>query len=116
MSIMEQVYIAAVLWWAELDKLPLMGGITAMVVAVLRTHQQGRILWSESLLCGIFAAIASTCISFIGMLVGLELSVELVGFVSGAIGWYGTHKSVAFIEERYNRLSGGKDDSDSKEL
>ena len=98
MNIIEQVYAALVLWWADLDKLPLMSGITAMIVASLKMRSQGKIVWSEALLCGVFAAIATVCLSFLSALVGFDIPLEASSAVSGAIGWYGTARSVAFVE------------------
>lgn len=50
MTIIEQVYAATVLWWAGLDKFPIMSGVTTIVVATLRMRNEGRVLWSEALL------------------------------------------------------------------
>lgn len=112
-EIIEQVYVALALWWAEFDKLPLMSGITAMVVASLKMRSQGKIQWSEALLCGVFAVIATVSLGFLGALVGFDLPVEASSAISGAIGWYGTAKTVSFVEDKVKSRGGGANETDS---
>ena len=109
MNIIDQVYVALIAWWSEFDKLPLMSGITAMIVASLKMRSQGKIVWSEALLCGVFAAIATVCLSFLSAMIGFDIPVEASSAVAGAIGWYGTVRSVAFVE---NKMGGKNNDTD----
>lgn len=108
----EQVYVALALWWAELDKLPLLSGITAMVVASLKMRSQGQIQWSEALLCGVFAVIATVSLGFIGAILGFDVQPEASSAIAGAIGWYGTARTVKFVEDKVSRR-GGKDETNS---
>ena len=108
MNIIEQVYAATVLWWAGLDKFPITSGTTAMVVASLRMRNEGKVVWSEAILCGVFAMIATICLSFISLLLAMDIPLEVSSGVGGAIGWYGTDSTIKFIEKRLGRH---KDDS-----
>ena len=113
MNIIEQVYAATVLWWAGLDKFPITSGTTAMVVASLRMRNEGKVVWSEALLCGVFAMIATICLSFLSILLAIDIPQEVSSGVGGAIGWYGTARTINFIERRVGKGRHRKNDSDS---
>ena len=102
-QIIEQVYVATVLWWAGLDKFPITSGSTAIVVATLRMRNEGRVNWSEALLCGVFAMIATVCLSFISLLLAMDIPVEVSSGVGGAIGWYGTSRTIQYIENKVGK-------------
>lgn len=108
--IIEQIYAATVLWWSDLDKLPVLSGITATVVASLRMRSQGAIVWSEALLCGVFATIATVCLGFLSVLLAMDIPLEVSSGVGGAIGWYGTQRTAKYIENKLGR--GDYSDSD----
>lgn len=112
MNNVEQVYAAIVLWWSDFDTLPLLSSITATVVAILRMRNEGHVLWSEALLCGVFAAIATVSLSFISLLIGMDIPLEVSSGVGGAIGWYGTARSVKFIEDKIGGNRRGSDESE----
>lgn len=103
MDIIEQVYVATALWWARFDTFPVASGITAVVVAYLRMRNEGKVLWSEALLCGVFAAIATVCLGFLSVLIAIDIPIEVSSGVGGAIGWYGTKQTVEFIEDKVGR-------------
>lgn len=44
MSVIEQVINVTVLWWTRFDTLPVVSGITAVVVAYLRIRNEGRVI------------------------------------------------------------------------
>ena len=44
MSVIEQVIHNTVLWWARFDTLPVVSGITAIVVTHLRICNEGKVL------------------------------------------------------------------------
>lgn len=120
MNIVDQVYMALVYVWTELDKAAFSAGVIALVVAVLRMRKRGKVVWSEALLCGVFATIAIVGMQFILQIIGVPadgwLSTVTNGgatVVGAGIGWYGTDRSVGFIEDK---IKGDKDDSNSKEL
>lgn len=114
MNIIEQVYAATVLWWAGLDKFPITSGTTAIVVATLRMRSTGdRVVWSEALLCGVFAMIATVCLSFLSVLLAIDIPQEVSSGVGGAIGWYGTARTIHFIERKVGKRRSGYNDSDS---
>lgn len=100
MNIIEQVYAATVLWCVDLDKMPFLSGITAIVVAVLRMRSEGKVVWSEAVLCGVFACIATLCLSFLSLLLVIDIPLEVSSGVGGAIGWYGTTRTVKFLEDK----------------
>ena len=110
--IIEPVYAATVLWWYGLDKFPITSGVTAVVVASLRMHNEGKVLWGEALLCGVFAMIATVCLSFLSVLLAIDIPIEVSSGVGGAIGWYGTKHSITFIEGKLGRRN--KYDSDTE--
>ena len=112
MNIIEQVYAATVLWWAGLDKFPITSGTTAMVVATLRMRNEGRVVWSEALLCGVFAMIATVCLSFLSVLLTMDIPLEVSSGVGGAIGWYGTSRTINYIENKVGK--GSRYDSDKE--
>jgi hypothetical protein len=111
MSVIEQVYAAAVLWWIGLDKFPLMSGTTAMVVASLRMRSAGKFVWSEALLCGVFAILATVSLGFLSVLLVMDIPLEVSSGIGGAIGWYGTTRTVEFLESKL----GGKSNGSNKE-
>lgn len=103
MNIIEQVYAALVLWWAALDKFALTSGVTAMVVASLRMRSQGHIVWSEAILCGIFATLATVSLGFLSVLLVMDIPLEVSSGIGGAIGWYGTDRTIQFLEMKLGR-------------
>ena len=116
MNIVDQVYVGLVYMWSQLDKVIVGAAITAFVVAVLRMRKQGKIVWSEALLCGVFTTIALTGATFLIALLGLPSegwvnalanggSTVLAGF----IGWYGTERTVGYVENKI----GDKDETDN---
>lgn len=109
--IIEQIYAAAVLWWVGLDKFALTSGSTAMIVASLRMRSAGKFVWSEALLCGVFAILATVCLDFISIILVIDIPVEISSGIGGAIGWYGTHRTVEFLEHKI----GGKQNGLNKE-
>ena len=114
MNIIEQVYAATVLWWAGLEKFPITSGTTAVVVATLRMRSTaGRVVWSEALLCGVFAMIATVCLSFLSVLLAIDIPQEVSSGVGGAIGWYGTARTINFIERKVGKGRHRNNDSDS---
>lgn len=113
MNIIEQVYAASVLWWAGLDKFPITSGTTAIVVATLRMRNEGRVIWSEALLCGVFAMIATICLSFLSVLLAMDIPLEVSSGVGGAIGWYGTTRTINFLERKIGK--GRNRDNDSND-
>lgn len=102
-DIIEQIYAATVLWWAGLDKFPITSGTTAVVVASLRMRNEGKFIWSEALLCGVFAMIATVCLGFLSVLLAIDIPLEVSSGVGGAIGWYGTTRTIQYIELRLGR-------------
>lgn len=107
MNIIEQVYAATVLWWAGLDKFPITSGTTAIVVATLRMRStEHRVVWSEALLCGVFAMLATLCLGFINTMLVMEIPLEASSGIGGAIGWYGTTRTLLFLESKVHK--GGK--------
>lgn len=113
MNIIEQVYAATVLWWAGLDKFPITSGATAFVVASLRMRNEGKYKWSEALLCGVFAMIATVCLSFLSVLIAMDVPIEVSSGVGGAVGWYGTERSVQFIERKVSSRKRRQHDSNN---
>ena len=111
MNIIEQVYAATVLWWAGLDKFPITSGTTAMVVASLRMRSAGKFVWSEALLCGVFAILATICLGFLSVLLVMDIPLEVSSGIGGAIGWYGTVRTVEFLE---SKIGGRKNDSNQE--
>ena len=110
MNIVDQIYMALVYVWSELDKMVLGMGITAYVVAVLKGERRHR----EALLCGVFAMIAGTALTLIASFLGMSDNFVVSGggsLVAGAIGWYGTVRTVDKIEDK---LGGIKDGTDSE--
>lgn len=102
-DIIEHIYAATVLWWAGLDKFPITSGTTAVVVASLRMRNEGKFIWSEALLCGVFAMIATVCLGFLSVLLAIDIPLEVSSGVGGAIGWYGTTRTIQYIELRLGR-------------
>lgn len=111
MNIVDQVYIALVYIWSELDKMVVGMGLTAYIVAVLKGERKHR----EALLCGVFAMIAGTALTLVATFLGLapdNFAVSGGGsLVAGAIGWYGTVRTVDKIEDKFG---GSKDDSNKE--
>jgi len=101
--------------WSHLDKTIVSAMLTAVIVAVLRMKKAGRLSWAEAILCGVFCGIALLGLSFIGSLTGIIVPTALASsaapVIAGAIGWYGTERTVKFIEDKV-----GKDDPNEKEL
>lgn len=116
MNIVDWFYAVLIYIWSELDKVAVSTGLTALVVAVLRMRKRGKVLWSEALLCGIFGTIAILGIQFLLALIGVPsdgwLSLITTGgstVIGTAIGWYGTDRTVDFIEDK---MGGQKDETD----
>lgn len=107
MNIVDQIYMGLIYVWSHLDKVALEAGVTGLIVALLRMRKRGKIVWSEALLCGIFATIAYMGAAFIIALVGIPADSWLMHLTNGgstvvgaAIGWYGTERTVAFLEDK----------------
>lgn len=100
MNIVDQVYMALIYVWSELDKMVIGMGLTAYIVAVLKKERTHR----EALLCGVFAMIAGTALTLIAALFGFSPDNFAVSgggsLVAGAIGWYGTVKTIGKIESK----------------
>lgn len=118
MNIVDQVYMALIYVWSVVDKLALSAGVTAVVVAILRMRKRGKVLWSEALLCGVFATVAIIGLQFLISILGIPTDGWVQDIITGgntvigaAIGWYGTDKTVTFIEDK---VGGSKDDTDSE--
>lgn len=105
MNIVDQVYMALIYVWSELDKMVVGMGLTAYIVAVLKGERKHR----EALLCGVFAMIAGTALTLVATFFGIapdNFAVSGGGsLVAGAIGWYGTVRTVDKIEDKL----GGRD-------
>lgn len=122
MNIVDQIYFGLVYVWSSLDKLIMGAAATAFVVALLRTRKRdGKASWIEATLCGIFATIALIGFSFIapilvGILAGMGITINLpvdpsagvAGIIAGFIGWYGTERTIEFVEDN---LGGSKDET-----
>lgn len=115
MSIVDWFYACLIYVWSELDKAAITAGVISVVVASLRMRKRGKVVWSEALLCGVFATIAIVGMQFIVSLLGIPadgwVSTVTQGgstVIGGAIGWYGTDRTVEFAE---NKL-GGSDGTD----
>ena len=81
-----------------------------MVVATLRMRStEGRVVWSEALLCGVFAMLATLCLGFINTMLVMEIPLEASSGIGGAIGWYGTTRTLQFLESKVRK--GDKYDS-----
>lgn len=110
MNIVDQVYMLLIYVWSEVDKVAMSAGLTAFVVAVLRMRKHGKVIISEALLCGVFACIAITAITFIGMMLGVPPDNIIAqgggSLIAGAIGWYGTERTVGYVEDK---MGGSKD-------
>lgn len=117
MNIVDWFYAVLIYVWSELDKVALSASTSAIVVAVLRMRKHGKILWSEALLCGVFATIAIVGLQFILAILGLPSDGWVSAVVDGGstvigagIGWYGTERIVEFLEDKV----GDRDEQDTK--
>ena len=116
MNIVDWFYAVLIYVWSELDKAAATAGVISVVVALLRMRKRGKVVWSEALLCGVFATIAIVGIQFIVAVLGIPAD-GWVGTVThggstvigAAIGWYGTDRTVEYVE---NKL-GDKNETDS---
>ena len=108
MSALDQFYAALVYIWAKVDKDIVSAFLLAFTVSSLVMWQRKRYELSEALLCGVFAGIAVISLGFIGNLMGMQLPLEASSIISGAIGWYGTKRTVHFVEQR---VGGSRNDS-----
>lgn len=113
MNIVDWFYACLIYVWSEIDKVAFSAGVSALVVALLRMRSKGKVVWSEALLCGVFATIAIVGLQFVMTLLGLPSDGWVQSILAGgntvigaAIGWYGTEKTVSFIEDKV----GGSDD------
>ena len=108
MNIVDQVYMLLIYVWSEVDKMVIGMGLTAYIVAVLKGERRHR----EALLCGVFAMIAGTALTLIATFLGMQPDNFMVSgggsLVAGAIGWYGTDRTVSKIEDKI----GVSDDTD----
>lgn len=110
-------YACLIHLWSELDKPAATAGITAMVVAVLRMGKRGSVVWSEALLCGVFATVAIVGMHFITAVLGIPadgwVSTVTEGgstVIGSAIGWYGTERYVRFLETKAGYTNKEEDD------
>lgn len=117
MHIVDQIYVGLVYMWSQLDKVIVGAAITAFVVAVLRMKKLGKVKWAEALLCGIFAAIAVAGASFIISILGIpsdgllsEIAKGGSHVLAGFIGWYGTDRTVGYVEDKIKGDSNGQED------
>ena len=117
MNIVDQVYIALLYVWSELDKAAVTAGIISVVVAILRMRKRGKVVWSEALLCGVFATIAIVGLQFIVAVIGIHADGWVATATHGGstvigagIGWYGTDRTVEFLENKV----GGRDEQDTE--
>lgn len=101
MSITDYIISAVVYLWSVVDKNAIFGFLIAMTVSSLQGWKQGKFRIPESLLCGVFAAIGVTSAQFIGSATGLRIPDGAYAFVAGAIGYFGTDSTVAFIKSRF---------------
>lgn len=116
MNIVDWFY-AVLIVWSELNKVALSASTAAIVVAVLRMRKHGKVLWSEALLCGVFATITIVGLQFILAILGLPSDgwVHTVAdggstVIGAGIGWYGTERTVEFLENKV----GGRDEQESE--
>lgn len=111
MNMLDQFYAVLIYVWSGLDKMVVGAVLTSIVVAILRMKKAGKLSWAEALLCGVFCGISLLGLSFLGSLTGIvvpaALSASAAPVIAGAIGWYGTEKTVRYIENKI----GGSDDS-----
>lgn len=119
MNIVDWFYAVLIYVWSELDKVALSASASAIVVAVLRMRKHGKVLWSEALLCGVFATIAIVGLQFILAILGLPSDgwVSTVAHggstvIGAGIGWYGTERTVEFLENKVGGRDGQEDDRD----
>lgn len=117
MNIVDWFYTVLIYVWSELNKVALSASTAAIVVAVLRMRKHGKVLWSEALLCGVFATIAIIGLQFILAILGLPSDgwVNTVAdggstVIGAGIGWYGTERTVEFLEDKV----GGRDEQDTE--
>lgn len=118
----DQLYVALVYVLSELSKHAhiVVGGFLAMTISILKTAKEGRKQnISESILCGIFAAIALTGVGIITHLAtlvfnipeGVSIPPEFVtGFVGGLLGWYGTDRTIELLKG----MKKGKNNEDDR--
>ena len=111
MNIIDQVYVVLIYVWSGLDKMVVGSVLTSRVVATLRMKKAGKFSLAEAILCGVFCGIALMGLSFLssftGIVVPAALSASAAPVIAGAIGWYGTERTVRYIENKI----GGFDDS-----
>lgn len=115
MNIVDQVYMALIYVWSELDKAAVTAGIISVVVALLRMRKRGKVVWSEALLCGVFATIAIVGMQFIVAVLGIPVDGWVATVTQGGstvigagIGWYGTDRTVGYVE---NKLGGKNEET-----
>lgn len=115
MNIVDWIYACLVYIWSEIDKAALSSGLVAVVVAVLRMRKRGNVVWSEALLCGVFGTIAILSLQLLLGLIGLPadsawfvLAQTGATAIGAGIGWYGTDRTVEFLEDK---TGVNKDDS-----
>ncbi|UAW09860.1 holin [Acinetobacter phage APK16] len=110
MNIIDQVYAVLIYVWSGLDKLIVGAAATSFVVALLRTKKEdNKFSFIEALLCGIFTAIALVGMSFLGTLTGIivpeTLTAGAAHVVAGFIGWYGTVRTMKYLEGKVSNDS-----------
>ena len=118
MNIVDQIYVGLVYSWTQLDKVILGAAVTAFVVAVLRMKKLGKVKWAEATLCSIFAAITVAGASFIISILGIpadgllsELAKGGSHVLAGFIGWYGTDRTIGYIEDKMKGETNVKEDN-----
>lgn len=119
MNIVDWFYAVLIYVWSELDKVAVSASTSAIIVAVLRMRKHGKVLWSEALLCGVFATIAIVGLQFILAILGLPSDGWVQHVVDGGstvigagIGWYGTERTVRFLEDKVGGSDEQKADRD----
>ena len=107
MNIVDWFYACLIYVWSELDKAAVTAGVISVVVAILRMRKRGKVVWSEALLCGVFATIAIVGMQFIVAVLGIPadgwVSTVTQGgstVIGAAIGWYGTDRTVGYVENK----------------
>lgn len=119
MNIIDWFYAVLIYVWSALDKVVLSASTSAIIVAVLRMRKHGKVLWSEALLCGVFATIAIVGLQFILAILGLPPDgwVRHVAdggstVIGAGIGWYGTDRTVVFLEDKVGGRNEQEDERD----
>lgn len=102
MNVLDYIWLSVVQYLNDHDLTPIYGFTIAFVVSALQTKKHGTFKLVESLLCGVFAAIAWVSIPFLGASIGIGLPAGAYAVLSGTIGWFGTDAVVEFLKARLN--------------